>query len=124
MRPVAPASSAIRGVEFTRRSLTILVRRGADSGSEAFHPGDVLVHPAVQELARVGVGNVASLVEEPVLDLDVCLGLPEHGHVEIREDGAQVRLRHGGADRAYRSADHSRRLAGPGVLTIGTRGVI
>ena len=66
----------------------------------------------------------ALVVEQAFLGLHEGLGLADRRHVEVGEDVAQVLLRHGGADGADRDADHAGRLAGPGALAVGTRGVV
>src|SRR5687768_2280967 len=96
----------------------------ASRGRELLDPRDVFVHPAVQELLRFAIGNVARVVEETFLVLQVSLGLSERRHVEVSEDGAQMQLRDRRADRAGGHADDAGRLARPGTLPIGPRGMI
>ena len=75
-------------------------RYSPGSARESLHPGGVLVHPAVQELARLRIRDIAGLIEEAFLHLDIGLGLSQGRHVEVGQDGAQVELRHRRTDGA------------------------
>src|SRR5216117_3626653 len=87
---------------------------------ELLHPRDVFVHPAVQKLSSVGIGEIARFVEKSVFEVQIDFRLRKSRHVQIRENAPQVSLCDGRPDTADRNSDDSRGLASPGVLTVRT----
>ena len=88
-----------------------------------FHPGNVLVHPALQKLFAAFT-DIAGRVEQAVLRMDESFGLAKRRDIQVSENVAQMLLRHGRAGGADRRAQHACGLAGPGTLAIRARGVI
>src|SRR5690606_25016162 len=97
------------------------LRRG--SPGVPFDPGDVGVHPALQEIATA-LADVAVRVVQAILVLDVGLRLVERRHVQVGEHVAQVLLGHGPAGGADGDADDAGRLALPGALAIRSRAAV
>lgn len=62
-----------------------------------FDPGDVLIHPILQELAAA-LADVARIVKQSVLGLDKRFRLAQCRHVQISQDITQVLLRQSGTD--------------------------
>jgi hypothetical protein len=70
---------------------SILACSSTVSGSVLFHPGDILVHPVLQEFLAVCT-DVAGLVKQTILYLNECFGLAKRRYVQIRENIAQMLL--------------------------------
>ena len=70
------------------------------------------VDEALQEFLRALVADIALIVEQVRLELDVGFAA-EQRHAEAEHDGAQIGLHQRGADRAGRSAGDEAGLAGP-----------
>ncbi len=77
-----------------RRSLQTAGRVGgflltniASSNSVHFYPGNIVVHPILQEFPAV-FADISSPVKQLLLDVDKRFGLTKRRHVQIRENVA------------------------------------
>ena len=61
-----------------------------------FHPGNILIHPVLQEFFAA-CADVTRHVKQPFVNLDKYFGLAQCRHVQRRENVAQMLLRHGRA---------------------------
>jgi hypothetical protein len=73
------------------------------SGCVFFYPGDILIHPVLQEFFAV-CADVTGFIKQPILDLNESIGLAKRWYVQSGENVAQMLLCHGRADDAGRKA--------------------
>ena len=81
------------------------------------------VHPALKKRRAVRPDDTVA-IEQASLCLDEHLGLAKGQHSQIRENVAQMLLRHGRADRSDRNSQHAARIACPGAPAVGARGLL
>src|SRR5690606_22372902 len=102
---------------------TLLCAFPMASVNKLFYPGNVPIHPALQELPAVRP-DITRIIKQAILYMNKCFRLAKGRHIQVSQHIAQMLLRHGSPNRADGSAKYTGRLARPGVLPIRTRCVI